>query len=46
MLKSVSDVNPEEFLNTLDILRSNKEFFSGVLNDPESLFVKHLRHRS
>lgn len=35
----------QEFLDALDFLNSNKEFFVKVLKDPSSLFAKNLQHR-
>ncbi|KAI5070352.1 hypothetical protein GOP47_0014695 [Adiantum capillus-veneris] len=35
----------QEFLDALNFLHSNKEFFFKVLKDPSSLFAKHLQER-
>ncbi|MCO5554835.1 hypothetical protein L7F22_008370 [Adiantum nelumboides] len=43
--KTESLQESQEFLDALDFLHSNKEFFVKVLKDPSSLFAKHGQER-
>ncbi|MCO5607577.1 hypothetical protein L7F22_061774 [Adiantum nelumboides] len=38
-----SQMDSEEFLDALDFLNANKDFFIKILNDPHSSFAKHLQ---
>eukprot|EP00250_Pteridium_aquilinum_P009684 c18858_g2_i1 orf=405-3590(+) len=38
-----SQMDSQEFLDALDFLNANKEFFVKVLKDPQSSFAKHLQ---
>lgn len=43
LLRSEPQMDSEEFLDALNFLNANKDFFVKVLNDPHSSFAKHLQ---
>lgn len=43
LLRLEPQMDSEEFLDALDFLNANKDFFVKVLNDPHSSFAKHLQ---